>query len=128
MSISKVLVIAVVACFFSVLLSQHRPEFSLVIKLASVVCIIAVVFSSAAEISEDVMDFADGLKINNEYILLLIKALIIAVACHIVSCICVDTGNKAIASAVELAGRISIILLALPMLKALSQIARELIK
>ena len=128
MSISKVLVIAVVACFFSVLLSQHRPEFSLVIKLASVVCIIAVVFSSVAEISEDVMDFADGLKINNEYILLLIKALITAVACHIVSCICVDTGNKAIASAVELAGRISIILLALPMLKALSQIARELIK
>lgn len=128
MDVSKVLMIAVLGCVFSVLLNQNRPEFSLVVKLASVVCIIAVVLSPIAEISEDVIDFAYDLKINKEYILLLIKALFIAVACHIVSSICADTGNRAIASAVELVGRISIILLALPMLKALSQIARELIK
>lgn len=128
MDISKVLLIAVAGCVFAVLLNQHRQEFSLLVKLCTVVCIIAVVLAPIAEISEDIIDFADGLKINNEYILLLIKTLLIAVSCHIVSSICVDTGNKAIASVVELAGRISIILLALPMLKALSQIARELIK
>lgn len=128
MEISKVLLIAIIGCVFAVLLNQNRQEFSMVVKLASVVCIIGIVLSSIADISDNILGFADDLKINNEYILLLIKALVIALACNIVSGICIDTGNKAIATAVELAGRISIILLALPMLKALSHITRELIK
>ncbi len=128
MEIIKILLIAIAACVFTVFLGQHRPEYSLIVRLASVLCIVAIVSSSFAEIFDDVIDLADGIKINNEYILLMIKAVIIAVVCHIVSDICIDTGNKAIASCVELAGRVSIMLLSVPMLKTLAKIARELIK
>ena len=128
MDIFKVVLIAVVACAFTVILGQHRQEYSLVVRLASVACIILLVSSSLAEIADDIIDLADGIKINNEYILLMIKAIVIAVTCHIVSDICTDTGNKAIASCVELAGRLSIMILSVPMLKTLVKIARELIK
>ena len=128
MDIFKVALIAVVACVFTVLLSQHRPEYSLIVKLASVACIIVIVSASFAEIADDITDLAAGIQLNNEYILLMIKAVIIAVTCHIVSDICTDTGNKAIASCVDLAGRTAILLLSVPMLKTLAKIARELVK
>ena len=127
MSIIKILVVAVVACFFITLLNQQRPEFSLLIRIVTVVFIFMIISTSLAEISDDLFDFTSELKINSEYILLIIKALIIAVSCNIVTEICADSGNRAIAFCVDLTGRVSIVLLSVPLLKAIFQFSKELI-
>ncbi|MBQ3498765.1 MAG: hypothetical protein IJA87_06530 [Clostridia bacterium] len=127
MSIIKVLVVAVVACFFIALLNQHRPEFSLLIRIVTVVFIVMLVSTSFAEISEDLLDFSNELKINNEYILLIVKALIIAISCNVVAEICADSGNRAIAFCVDMTGRAAIALLTVPLLKAIFQFSKELI-
>ncbi len=127
MSIVKVLFVAVTACFFTALLSQYKPEFSLIIRLAAVVFIVLIAFEPIAEMTADLLDITDGTKINNEYIFLLIKVVITAVICHTVSEVCADTGNRAVAFCVDLVGRVSIVLLSVPLLKAIIQITRELI-
>ena len=90
--------------------------------------IILVILIPLADLSKDLLGLTDNIKINNEYILLLIKVLLISVVCSIASEICADSGNKAIAFCVDLAGRVSIVLLAVPLLKAIFQISKELIK
>lgn len=128
MSIIKIILIAVSACFFTAIINQYKPEFSFIIRIAAVCLIAFMIIAPLADISEDLLLFAGDLKINNEYILLLVKVLIISVICNIACEICSDSGNKAIAFCVDLAGRVSIVLLAVPLLKAIFQISKELIK
>lgn len=128
MSIIKIVFIAVSACFFTVIINQYKPEFSFIIRITAVFLIILVILIPLADLSKDLLGLTDNIKINNEYILLLIKVLLISVVCSIASEICADSGNKAIAFCVDLAGRVSIVLLAVPLLKAIFQISKELIK
>lgn len=128
MSIIKIVFIAVSACFFTVIINQYKPEFSFIIRITAVFLIILVILIPLADLSKDLLGLTDNIKINNEYILLLIKVLLISVVCSIASEICADSGNKAIAFCVDLTGRVSIVLLAVPLLKAIFQISKELIK
>lgn len=128
MNISSILVAAVVACVLTVILNQHKPEFSLFVRLAAILLITAAVLSSFNDFFQFAFSFNNDLKINKDYIILLVKALVIAIGCRIVSDLCSDTGNKAIATCIELTGQIAIMLLALPMLSSLANFAKELIK
>lgn len=128
MEIVKLLIIAVFACFLVALVSQYKPEFSLLIQITAVVAVVIILLDSAAEIFSQLQAFSKGTKINNEYINLLIKALVIAISGKVICDICSDTGNRAIATCVELGCKISIMLLAVPMLKALAQLAATLVK
>ncbi len=128
MEILKIIAVAVGGCVITVLLNQYKPEYALFTRLAVVLFIGLTVFESFSRAASDTIALADGLKINGEYILLLLKALSVSVVCGIVSDICSDTGNKAIATCVDLAGRLCVMLLAVPLLSALTQLAREFIK
>ncbi len=128
MEVVKIVAVAVSGCVITVILNQHKPEYALFARLAVIMLIGIAVFDSFSHAASDTLALADGLRINGEYILLLIKALAISVVFGIVSDICSDTGNKAIATCVDLAGRLCVMLLAIPLLSALMQLAKELIK
>ncbi len=128
MEVLKIIAVAVGGCVITVILNQYKPEYALFARLAVILLIGITVFDSFSRASSDTLALAEGLKINGEYILLLIKALAISVVFSIVSDICSDTGNKAIATCVDLAGKLCIMLLAVPLLSALTQLAGELIK
>lgn len=127
MSIIKIIFIALSACFFIAMINQYKPEFSYLIRITAVFLIGIMILVPLADISEELLGFTDDIKINKEYILLIVKVLIISVFCNITCEICADSGNKAIAFCVDLAGRTSIVLLAVPLLKAIFQISKELI-
>ena len=66
--------------------------------------------------------------LQSGYINVLFKAVGVAVTAKIGADICRDSGNSALASAVELAGKAAIILLSMPMLKTLADAAAGLLK
>jgi len=61
------------------------------------------------------------------YFTVLVKALAIALSCQVCSEICRDCGESSLASKVELAGKIGIIILSLPILKQLLTMAKEML-
>lgn len=61
------------------------------------------------------------------YFTVLIKALAIALSCQVCAEICRDCGENSLASKVELAGKIGIIILSLPILQQLLTMAREML-
>lgn len=128
MEITGILILGVVSCFLSVLLSQYKPEFSVLIKLCAVAAISLLLVDYVAQLFLLTNDLTVEAKINKEYILLLMKAVATAVCGKVVCDICSDCGNKAIATCIDLACRISIMLLAFPMLKVLLQLTTDLIK
>lgn len=128
MILTKVLIVAVASCILIVLLNQHKPEFSLIIRLAAVLIICSLVIKPLIEISSNAVELSEGLRLNNEYIYLLLKALFTGIVCKIVCDICNDTGNKAVSTCVELAGQVVIMLLAIPLITALTGFAKGLLK
>ena len=128
MILTKVLFVAIASCFLIVLLNQHKPEFSLLIRFAAILIIICLLIKPLIELSSSAAELSGGIKLNNEYIYLLIKALFVGIVCKIVCDICNDTGNKAVSTCVELAGQVTIMLLAIPLITALTGFARGLLK
>lgn len=128
MDILKILFVAVAACVCVTLVSQYRPEYSLFIQLCAVGAIIVMISDSVSDIFSQTKELVVNAKINSEYINLLLKALVVAVAGKVVCDICADTGNRAVSACADIACRVCIMLLALPMLKALAQLATDLIE
>ena len=128
MILTKVLIVAVASCILIVFLNQHKPEFSLIIRLAAVLIISSLVIKPLIDVSSSVVELSEGLRLNNEYIYLLLKALFTAIVCKIVCDICNDTGNKAVSTCVELAGQVVIMLLAIPLITVLTGFAKGLLK
>lgn len=128
MILTKVLFVAIASCFLVVLLNQHKPEFSLIIRFAAVLIIVCLLIKPLVELSTSAAELSEGIKLNNEYIYLLIKALFVGIVCKIVCDICNDTGNKAVSTCVELTGQVTIMLLAIPLITALTGFAKGLLK
>lgn len=61
------------------------------------------------------------------YFTVLVKALAIALSCQVCAEICRDCGESSLASKVELAGKIGIIILSLPVLQQLLTMAKEML-
>ena len=128
MEITKIFIVSICCCVFSTLVSQHRPEFSVLIQLGGVAAVALLVSDCAIEIFSLTKDLTVGSQINNEYIYLLLKAVITVVCGKVVCDVCSDCGNRAVATCVDVACRLSVMLLAFPMLKVLLGLATDLIE
>ena len=128
MELTKILIMAVVSCLLTVIVGQYKPEYSLLIRLVSVLLVCSVALGQVYDVILDTLSLTDRYGLNKEYIYILLKAVIIAIVGKVVCDICVDSGNKAIATCVELVCQLAIILLAKPLIFALSGIASELIQ
>lgn len=62
----------------------------------------------------------------NDYFVIAVKALGVALICQLASEICRDFGETAVGSRIELAGKTAIIAMSLPLLKNLMAFAKEL--
>lgn len=98
------------------------------IQLCSVTAVVILLFDSASEIISYTTELTTGTKINNEYILLLFKAVITAIAGKVVCDVCSENGNRAIAVCVDIGCRVSILLMSFPMIKVLLQLTSDIIK
>lgn len=128
MEIVKILGIAVMAVIGSTLLSQFKPEYSLFVQLTAVAVIALICMDSVTDIFVQTSNLTANVQINNEYISLLFKALAIVVGGKIVGDVCADNGNRAVATCVDFACKVAIVLLCFPLITALAQITTDLIK
>lgn len=119
MEIIQVVGIAFVATFIVMILKQYRPEFSIYISIIAGILIFVLVAVKLSSVIELVKSLTNKLGTNTQYFSLLIKITGIAYLSEFATNICKDSGESAIASKVELAGRIIIIAMSVPILGAL---------
>lgn len=124
--IIKTAALAVSVCVLCAVIKQYRPEYAPIVQIAAV----AVIAASAVRILQNIisqLDFSPMSETGGECISVLIKALGVAVAAQIAGDICRDNGNSAVAGVSELAAKVAIIALALPLIKSAVALAKELI-
>lgn len=119
MEIIQVIGIAFVATFIVMILKQYRPEFSIYISIIAGILIFFVVILKMTSVVELIKSLSNKLGASAQYFSLLIKITGIAYLSEFATNICKDSGEAAIASKVELAGRVIIIAMSVPILGAL---------
>ena len=122
MEIVKIIGIGLVALIIIVILKQYRPEFAMYVSLSAGVIIFALIFTKLSGIIELLKNLSSKASINNQFITLLIKITGIAILTEFAVSICKDSGEAAIASKIDLGGKIIIISISIPIITALLEL------
>ncbi len=117
----------VVAAILSVVIKQYKPEYSMMISLAAGVLIIAVIALNAAPIFEQIGTILSSTDMPSEYIEILLKSLGICYLTQIACDTCKDAGESAIATKIEIAGKIGILMISLPLFQQVLTIVMTLL-
>ena len=111
--------LCIIGAVTAVLLTQYCREQAVLSTIAVCVMITAAVLCSIAPVIEKLEYLFSQTELDNEHLRSLLKAVGICYMTGIAADICRDSGEQALASAAELWGRISLVLLTLPMIDSL---------
>jgi len=117
--ILKIVVLAVTAAALTLLVRQYRPEIAMQLGIAAGVLILLLAIDPLVSVFNSLTDIANKYDIDTTYIGVVIKIIGITYIVQFAVNICKDAGENAIAGKMELAGKITILLLALPAVFAL---------
>lgn len=127
MNIVKIVFLCLLAVLLYALMRQLRPEFAPLVALAGVGVILVQLIGVLLNVSSTVENLISLAGIEKENVEILIKALAVCVITQFAADVCYDNSFSSAAAAVELAGRVGAIALAMPMIKAAAEIAIGLI-
>lgn len=114
---------AIVAAVICLLIRQYKPEYAVAIELVCGVLILGVIMVQMSPVLSVIRELLGKLDIANEYVIIIVKALGICYITQLACDTCRDAGQTAIATKIELAGKVAIVLLSLPMFTQLLDIA-----
>ena len=119
--------LAIVAVALSTVLKPKNPEYALMLSLVTGVLILGMILSEAMPLFERIHTLLDATGTRAEYVQILFKALGLCFITQIACDACRDLGETAVASKVETAGKISVLLISLPLFEQVLEIAGSLI-
>ncbi len=127
MNITMIVSVALIAAILSIILRQYKPEYSLFISIAAGIIILTAVIAMIDPLIGFVTNITDEAGLSGIYAQILIKSLAVCYITQLACDCCKDAGETAIAGKIQLAGKIAILLIALPMFEGLSDIVTRLI-
>lgn len=127
MDIVKIAFFGVLTVLLYALLRQIKPEIAPFAVLGGAVLIVVTLSDKLLDVTGSVDEMMSLAGLEKENVSILIKSLGICVVTQFAADICYDNSCSSIAAAVELAGRVGAIALAMPMIKTVAQLAIGLI-
>ena len=119
MDIIKIIGVGLIALIIIIIVKQYRPEFTMYVSVAAGIIILLLVMDKLSAIINLLTNLANRTSINNEFIFLIIKITGIAILTEFASSVCKDSGETAIASKVDMGGKIIIIAMSIPIIASL---------
>ena len=120
--------VCVISAVASLFIKKYQPEYSLVLTLLSCACVLAVLVLTLNGIIGELRDIFDSSKLDSEIFKVVIKSLGICYITNFAVDTCRDFGQTSLAAKVELAGKITIMVLTLPFIKGILSTALELLE
>lgn len=110
----QIAAIGLAGTLLSLAVRSYRPEFSVYISIACGIILFMTVIAQFSDILSVVSDVFSRSGYANSYFPVLLKILAIAYLTDLISQVCRDAGENGIASKTEMAGKIFILYISLP--------------
>lgn len=118
---------ALIAAILAVTLKRYNQEYAVVISIIAGVVILVEILLNLSPAVKEIATLLSGVGLTEQYGLILFKSLGICFLAQFAADSCRDAGEGALASKVELAGKISILVLSLPLFEDIAQTALGLV-
>ncbi|MCC5909944.1 MAG: stage III sporulation protein AD [Clostridiaceae bacterium] len=119
MEIFQIVAIGLVAAVLSVLIKNQKPEIGIYIGLVTGVIIFIFIAAKLQSVIEILNQLANKINIDDIYLSTILKIVGIAYVAEFGAQVCKDAGEGVIASKIEFAGKILIMVMAVPILVSL---------
>lgn len=123
----KIVAFAIISVVLILLLKEQKPEISLMLTMAASIFIMFFAINKMSAIFEllDILVSKSG--INKEFLTIILKITVIAYIVEFGKNICIDAGQSSIATKLEMAGKVIIVVLSLPIISSLVNILTGLV-
>lgn len=125
MNIVSIAGIMVIVAVVALILRQYKPEYAVLVVIMSSLVVLAVLIEQILPILDIVKDLMSRVNFSSEHIKILLKCLGICYVTKFATDICIDSGQTALASNVDLAGKIAILVVSVPLFVALIDVASK---
>ncbi len=122
MDIVQIVLIGIVATLLHITLKDINPSFAFFIVLITSILILIIVIKQIGVIIQLLHSLGSKASINSFYVETILKIIGIAYITELGSNITKDAGLSSVASKIELAGKIFILLLAIPIISAVVEV------
>jgi len=113
--------LALIVTVFCVVLKQIRPEIALQLSILAGASIFILILSKIRVIVDLLQTLADQANISSYYLLIILKIVGIAYLAEFGAQICRDAGESALGTKIELAAKVGVIILAIPIIVAITE-------
>ena len=124
----KAVLTAIAAGILIIILNQSRPEYAFFVRIAALTAVFALCMQILSALIGYAENLIPGYDRQNDFVSILIKALIIALISKAGADICRDSGGNALAFAVETTGNAMILLVCMPLFGTITRIISDLLK
>lgn len=118
---------AIVTLAVLLVVRPQRPEVALMITIAAGAAILVAVLYKVQDIVTVITDLSERANIESPYLAVVLKVIGVAYLAGFAAEVCKDAGESALASKVEVAGKIIILALAVPVMVALMETLLKLV-
>jgi len=122
MEIARIISIGVVTTFAVLLIKPHKPEIAALLSIVGGLMVILLLVEGLGEIISNVQLLVGSTGIQTELFSILLRIIGIGYLTEFAANICVDAGNQSMASKIVMAGKVVILVLALPIINNLIEI------
>lgn len=119
MEIIKIIGIGLIALILIIIIKQYKPEFAVYVSLIAGALILVLSLSKISGIIDLINNLTSKVSIHKEFITLLIKITGIAILTEFTVSICKDTGETAIASKIDMGGKVVMVSMSVPIIAGL---------
>ena len=128
MSIIQVGLLAMLGTLFAIQFQSEKKEYAIYISVAVGLVIFVGIISKLGIIIDMIEEITGYISIDTSYFSTLFKILGVTYVAEFASAICKDTGHQNLASQIEVFGKITILVLSLPIVLALLKTIAEFLR
>lgn len=127
MDIFQIAMIALIGVIATQTIKTIKPDFAIYIVLVTVIIIFSLAVDKLMAVFAFIEDIYGNITYGKTFFPIIIKVLAVAYIADFTAQICKDSGEGAIAGKVELAGKIMIFYLAIPILVAILELINSIL-
>lgn len=127
MNLIQIIGIGIITAILSLIIKQHRPELAVALPMLGAVAIILCIAPYLKGILTMFEDMANRVGLESRYLHMVIKIIGVAYLCQFASELCKDAGEGSMASKIELAGKVMILTLSMPVIYRLLDLVSDII-
>ncbi len=128
MDITKVVAVGIAATLLASAVKPAKKEFAITISVVCSVFIFGYIFSYLKSIVNTINNVIENFNLDTSMFFIIMKIIFVSYICEFGANICRDAGESAIASKIELFGKIIIVYISLPVIEAVINLLTSFVK